>query len=237
MDPQNADAQRTAPAQRPEITEQVARILYPIGKPSQCTCSASYARCPLLEGRVAAESGGRRLRISGHPCWLTGKAVWAAGASLCSRRLQMVAHFTVVRRHIRPIVAFSSKCSVRLIALRCYLGLRPAVSLSDLKTRRAWLIFTFLLLPSFHFTTRLLLRRAAAMGCENMQLDTLASNKGEVMVEVAAQYDPDNAELTRLGKKPVLKVGASSLHSWLNFANQWFSETLASSRCWLSLAQ
>ncbi|PVH99940.1 choline transport protein [Periconia macrospinosa] len=45
------------------------------------------------------------------------------------------------------------------------------------------------------------------MARDNLPLDTLASNvKGEISTEAAlSQYDIDNAELTRLGKKPVLK--------------------------------
>lgn len=48
------------------------------------------------------------------------------------------------------------------------------------------------------------------MNYENLQLDTIASGKGDETIEVAtydrSRYDIDNAELTRLGKKPVLKV-------------------------------
>ena len=49
------------------------------------------------------------------------------------------------------------------------------------------------------------------MARETMLLDTLASSvRGEVTTEAAmSQYDVDNAELTRLGKKPVLKVLAT----------------------------
>ncbi|KAL5372287.1 hypothetical protein DPSP01_013619 [Paraphaeosphaeria sporulosa] len=38
-----------------------------------------------------------------------------------------------------------------------------------------------------------------------MQLDTMTNVGGEAMVEVPLHHDRDNAELTRLGKKPVLK--------------------------------
>jgi hypothetical protein len=41
---------------------------------------------------------------------------------------------------------------------------------------------------------------------ETLQLDTIGSDRHEVVVERQSGYDVDNAELTRLGKKPVLKV-------------------------------
>ncbi|KAF2689637.1 choline transport protein [Lentithecium fluviatile CBS 122367] len=47
------------------------------------------------------------------------------------------------------------------------------------------------------------------MAQESLQLEPISSNKGDVLVEAApverSRYDIDNAELTRLGKKPVLK--------------------------------
>jgi hypothetical protein len=47
---------------------------------------------------------------------------------------------------------------------------------------------------------------AVAMANETLSLDTITSDRNHLVVECQSGYDVDNAELTRLGKKPVLKV-------------------------------
>lgn len=47
---------------------------------------------------------------------------------------------------------------------------------------------------------------AAAMANETLRLYTITSDQDNIVVECQSGYDVDNAELTRLGKKPVLKV-------------------------------
>jgi len=69
---------------------------------------------------------------------------------------------------------------------------------------------------TFYFTTYPLQTNttqapaATVMAHENLRLDEISSNKGDVLIEAVpagrSRYDIDNAELTRLGKKPVLRV-------------------------------
>jgi hypothetical protein len=70
------------------------------------------------------------------------------------------------------------------------------------------LVGALLLFRSLHEFSDPHFTRVFAMGYDNIQLDTMKDTNGDATVEGAVRYDPDNAELTRLGKKPVLKVCA-----------------------------
>jgi hypothetical protein len=66
----------------------------------------------------------------------------------------------------------------------------------------------------FELNHQFVFAATAAMPRDDINLDTFASNKDDGTFGASSlegsRYDPDNAELTRLGKKPVLKV--CSLH-------------------------